>query len=1021
MAEKDNIVTEYITLSREYQSKYGKKTVVLLHVGSFMELYTLRSTHSSVDPQLHTNIEEPVQLCGLNLAEKKQTYTHSTSSEKYTILMAGFRDYSIEKYLKILVTHGYTAVVYVQVKDESGKGFNRILGSIQSPSTYIGYEIDAPLTSTRETNNLMAVWLEKYTNPRDKSEVFVCGIANINCMTGYSHIFEYQMPFLVNTTLCDELERMVAIYNPSETIVISALSKTDTDAIIRYAGIKSNNLYVKSATFDVEIQRLNQEKYVKHILSTFYGEDAYDICDEFRANPISTQAFCYLLHFVQEHNRDLTKKIAIPTFTNTSTRLLLANHTLKQLNIINDHSIDGSLSGNLSSVVSFTNRCQTCMGKREFMRQITNPTFDEAWLNREYEMIGVFMHPNTSSVIPSIRKMLFSIYDIEKIQRQMVTKKIHPLSIYHLYQSVQECFKIARIVEEIADNTDIIAAYFMTTNMTTSIQRILKFLDTNLYVELCQGATNFDQNIIKPGVSSILDKLIKDSAESNRTFTEIHSQLNLIMNQHDHTNTSTTEYIKIHETEKSGSTLQITKKRGQLLKTILAKIPEITIHTIKIKTCDIKMVPASAGNEEFSFPLLNKAQTDILKYKDEIAKQISIAFYNILDIIVCQEWFSMIERVAVYVTKIDVLQSKVYMASEYKLCRPHIDSSADKSYIDVQELRHILIEQLNQKELYVTNDICLSAPNLVQNPIGTIIYGTNAVGKTSFIRSLGIAIIMAQSGMYVPCAKMTYKPYQSIFTRILGNDNMFKGLSTFAVEMSELRLILKMADQNSIVLGDELCSGTEIESALSIFMAGLMALHQKEVSFVFATHFHEILKFDEMRELSKMSVQHLSVIYDRERDCLIYDRKLKPGSGSRMYGLEVCKSLYMPQEFLDCAYKLRAKYNIETRGELNNPSAAKYNSAKIRGICEICKINMGQEIHHMQEQRDADQAGYISGFHKNHPANLVSVCESCHDKIHNTNTKSQETSSNTSSSMESVAKSKNKMMKKKTTIGYVHG
>lgn len=80
---------------------------------------------------------------------------------------------------------------------------------------------------------------------------------------------------------------------------------------------------------------------------------------------------------------------------------------------------------------------------------------------------------------------------------------------------------------------------------------------------------------------------------------------------------------------------------------------------------------------------------------------------------------------------------------------------------------------------------------------------------------------MAQSGLYVPCSSFSYKPYKYIFTRIIGNDNIFKGLFTFAVEMSELRTILTVANKDSLILGDELCSGTEISSAISIFVAGI--------------------------------------------------------------------------------------------------------------------------------------------------------------------------------------------------------
>ena len=80
----------------------------------------------------------------------------------------------------------------------------------------------------------------------------------------------------------------------------------------------------------------------------------------------------------------------------------------------------------------------------------------------------------------------------------------------------------------------------------------------------------------------------------------------------------------------------------------------------------------------------------------------------------------------------------------------------------------------------------------------------------------------------------------SIFLHELLGDNIFKGLSTFGVEMSELRVILNQCNNNSLILGDELCSGTEIESALSIFMTSLQIMNEKKKVVYFATHFHEI-------------------------------------------------------------------------------------------------------------------------------------------------------------------------------------
>ena len=262
---------------------------------------------------------------------------------------------------------------------------------------------------------------------------------------------------------------------------------------------------------------------------------------------------------------------------------------------------------------------------------------------------------------------------------------------------------------------------------------------------------------------------------------------------------------------------------------------------------------------------------------------------------------------------------------------------------------------------------------------GILLYGTNAVGKTSLIRAIGIAIILAQSGFYVPCSEFVYSPFKSVYTRILGNDNLYKGLSTFAVEMSELRVILKNADAYSLILGDELCSGTETQSALSIFMAGLQTLSLKQSSFIFATHFHEIVNYDELKALNNVYLKHMAVHYDATTDKLVYDRLLRDGPGDNMYGLEVCKSLHMPTDFMDMAFELRNKYFPVNSGILSMP-VTHYNANKIRGMCEKCGQKMSTEIHHKLEQHRADKDGYIANtaIRKNHKANLVALCEACH-------------------------------------------
>ena len=1055
--EESGIYFEYFKISKEYQDKYGKHTVLLMQVGSFFEIYGLKDNEGSSSAH-STEINEVAQFCQFTVSEKKMIYKNSQ------VLMAGFPDYKLEKYLQKITENMYTAVVFVQEKNE--KNTKRIFHGVYSPGTYLSYESE---NSTQITNNVMCIWFELFKplhkdnriNNRHK-ENLVCGISVANILTGKSYMFEYTTAFYMNPTTFDELERAISMFHPSEVIVISPFENEIVRTIANYSGINTTVVhYGDSNDLSCErVQNCTKQKYINHILSTFYGDESYQICSEFNTHAVATQSFCYLLNFIHEHNPNLVKNIAIPVFNNTSDRMVLANHTLKQLNIMDDNTNDGKNVGQLSSVLTFLNRCCSPMGKRLFRYQLLNPTFNEEWLEKEYCMTEIMRKPDNYIIVSSIRKLLMQVKDVEKTIRQIVLQKIYPSSIYYLFKSITimqyimvYCTEIPEIMDYLCSDyrgsqthpvaelpselvvesgvhrTPTLECEALREKLRFSDQNLhidnqkyneemskefIKFIKAHLHIDLCktiQSTNSFDDNIICTGISETLDGYIAKSQENNRIFKAIREQLNRLMQKHE--NNNDTDYVKEHETEKSGFSLQITKKRATTLKKILSQISEPIVITPEISLVpkDIKFSNATTACDEIEYPLLNKICKELLQLKDKINKEIASAYQDFVRKLE-KDWLPVLENMASFLGKIDVLQCKTYISKEYNYCRPTIDKTSsvaslplhkecseklvvggykehkppdksvhnddknnnnNKSFASAKDLRHVLIEQLQQNEIYVPNDIDIGT----QEQDGILLYGTNAVGKTSIIRALGIAIVMAQTGLYVPCSQFVYKPYRAIFSRILANDNLFKSMSTFAVEMSELRIILKMANEYSLILGDEVCSGTETESALSIFVTALQELHDKQSSFIFATHFHEIATYDEITSLSKMSMKYMSVYYDRELECLVYDRKLKKGSGNRMYGLEVCKSLYMPEDFLEKAYRIRQKYFPDTKGVLSE-TTSRYNAGKIKGMCEICKEQLGEDVHHLREQVEANDDGFIEGFHKNHPANLINICKKCH-------------------------------------------
>jgi hypothetical protein len=85
---------------------------------------------------------------------------------------------------------------------------------------------------------------------------------------------------------------------------------------------------------------------------------------------------------------------------------------------------------------------------------------------------------------------------------------------------------------------------------------------------------------------------------------------------------------------------------------------------------------------------------------------------------------------------------------------------------------------------------------------------------------------------------------------------------------------------------------------------------------------------------------------------------------------------------LEKTYEIRNKYFPKNQGGLSHDPAKTYNARKIRGWCEKCRVELGNETHHLLEQQIADANGFIGGIHKNHPANLMSLCEKCHAEVH---------------------------------------
>lgn len=1137
------VIKLYFEYTEKYKKDYGEKTIVLIQVGAFFEIYGMQKRENNEKIYFGSEINSISKICDLNITLKTKT-TVDYNGIKYNVGMAGFRDYNLDKYLEKIIANGFTCVVFVQQQDNPSD--DRILLGIFSIGTYFSNENknnNDDENNRNLTNHILSIKIQKFNQSKSFSNFskflnnfkynkkpnnigneiinnydnidndsnndninndsnkninntvinnilhsnIIIGLSSIDILTGYSNYIEYNKEWIDAPTTFDEVEKYISIYNPNETIILynnNEFSLQQIKKIVNYMNIQSKIIrfiYIDNETnqtnkikektinnksrvetetetennFETNIQKIayysskqsNQINIFKKYLKEYTEIQSFlesHLLNDFEC---AKHSFCFLLEYLHLHDPNLNKHIQEPELYQEDKNLLLGNHSLNQLNILND----GRMKGHLSSVSSFLNKCVTPMGKRYFNHVLMNPITNVENLSYQYNLIDyikqnydntfIFNNDNNNTndntkkisnknktnrtsktnktsktsknniefSFETIRNELSNCIDIEKIFRKANLQKINPFEIYQLYCSLNNIKKIFEYLNSINDfnnlydsnisnnknnNNNIKNKEYSFDNNIKNINLINDFINKQINIKNIEvkqkDINNYTYNFFLKGIHNDLDNLERKYMETFDKITSIKNFINEIIKNTEN-KPKNVEYCKLHETEKSGFCIKTTttrfKKLEQYIQKTYSNNTEVNIkfnssydnqeYSFVFKPYEIKKT-TKGKDVQIDSSIIDKLCSEYLKYelrmKELIREKFNIFIneftknYNIIFILL-----KVIKNIDIYITK-------GYLANKYNYCKPTINNNKKNSYIDAKQIRHILIEHLQSDEIYVPNDILLD--NETQQ--GILLYGTNAVGKSSFIKSIGICVLLAQSGFFVPCKEFIYKPYTQIFTRILGNDNIFKGLSTFAVEMSELRSILKFSNENTLVLGDELCSGTEQGSAISIFLSGIKQLYNKNTTFIFATHMHEITDLPHIKSKKRLYLKHMSVYYDNNKDILIYDRKLKDGPGNNNYGLEVCKSLQLPNDFLEEAIQIRNELFIKERN-LTQQKNSKYNSNKKYEMCEICGINEGVEIHHLQYQRNANDKGYINNFHKNHLANLSSICEKCHDKIHNEN------------------------------------
>lgn len=869
------------------------------------------------------NVEEISQLLNIQMTRKNKNIIEN---DRKNPLLCGFPLISLEKYLPVLVNNNYTVIIIDQLPTQT-KTIERKVSGIYSPGT--------TFDNISDSNYLVSIYIEQIKHN------YVIGVSAIDVSTGQVVIYEC---FGEKNEGLDKVHHFIKAF-PASEIVING-KDISYDYITSFLEIE-NILVHKQTTFNKDYTK---PKFQNEYLSKIFKNETLLSTVEFLdiENKIyGTISLLILIDFIYHHNETVLLNLKNPLVYNPNVYLSLLNNSVTQLDILTTLNIKKS-KVKYTTVFDVVNKTKTIIGKRKLKNDLLFPIIDVGSLNKRYTLIESVKDINTTKITFILSKIL----DLEKIFRKVSLGILNPFEWSTIDVSIKGVFGITELLND--SFKEII--YFDKNELQTFIKEYSSTFDLEEMGKY--NLNSIENSFIKKGINDEIDIVQTEIINLEQKLNNLADYMSQVIGN--------VGSVKVSYIEKEGYYLSTTNIRSVMLKKNMSQADLNNLSLVSNK-----------GGTKIVSKEINTISNKLVCKKNTIRDLVKDVYICILKKFY-QDYTVLFKNIILFVGEIDVIINNYIVAKEFNYTRPTLKNS-ERSSVNTIGIRHPLIERINDSVMYISNDISVGDESI-------ILYAINSSGKTSLIKSLGIAIVMAQAGMFVACESIVLSPFKTIISRISGSDCILKGQSSFIVEMIELKTILKHSNKNTIVLGDEICSSTEFVSATSLVASMVLELHKMECPFILVTHIHQLYKLQKIKDLESVKIKHLSIKF--ENDNIIFDRKLKDGGDLDIYGLEVAKFTGLPKEFMDTAFEIRNELVCKPKNVVSSKKSV-YNKDKIINNCEICNYKpvkqdqLPLDVHHILFQCQANSDGIINGkFHKNELHNLVTLCKECHIKVH---------------------------------------